>query len=167
MEFLAEGERTPEELVEFLKTGAMFRRFDQMLCRVYLGGDLAARLEREMIRISGEAPESVNRKVRNWVKGKHIPKNRETLFQICFALGLEEQSASWLIGTASETGIHYRNPKELVYAYGLRSGLVYQETVALYREIKKKFRQIRILHLPMRSRQDIKKFLIFRPEIRR
>ena len=36
----------------------------------------------------------------------------------------------------AENGIHYRNPKELVYAFGLRKGMGYQEAAALYRRVK-------------------------------
>lgn len=141
LDFLAGGERTPEELVEFLKTEAKFRQFDDVLRRVYPGADLASRLERGMAEAAGETGDGrtgpdVARKVQNWLRGKNIPKNREMLFRICFVLGLKEREASLVLGTASETGIHYRNPKELVYAYGLRTGLSYRRAAELWEELR-------------------------------
>lgn len=136
IEFLSGTERTPGELVDFLKNEAMLRQFDQVLRAVYPKKDLEVRLERGLAEITNEAQSGVDRKVQNWLKGRNIPKNRETLFQICFVLGLDEKSASRILGAASETGIHYRNPDELVYAFGLRTGMRYSETVALKEKVR-------------------------------
>lgn len=137
IDFLTQEERSAEQMVKFLKEGAMFRRFDQILREVYPEDDLASRLENGLAEISGEDPAAVGRKVRNWLKGSNVPKNRETLFQICFVLGLSEADASKVLGNASETGIHYRNPEELVYAYGLRAGISYPEAAALKEKMRK------------------------------
>lgn len=142
MSFLSDGEKTPGELVAFLNHEAMFRRFDQVLGQVYSNADLEDRLTAGMVDITKEPQPNVARKVQNWLKGRNIPKNRETLFQICFVLGLDEQRASKLLGTASETGIHYRNPKELVYAFGLRTGLCYEESVALVEIVQRQYPMI-------------------------
>lgn len=139
MSFLSDGEKTPGELVAFLKNEAMFRRFDQVLEQVYPAADLADRLTAGMVQITKEPQLNVARKVQNWLKGRNIPKNRETLFQICFVLGLDEQRASRLLGTASETGIHYRNPKELVYAFGLRTGMSYEESSVLVEIVQRQY----------------------------
>ncbi len=95
-------------MVEFLNQGAMYRSFEQVLKKVYQEQDLKIRLESGMADLTGDSRESIVRKVSNWIKGKNIPKNRETLFQICFVLGLDESRANLILGTASETGIHYR-----------------------------------------------------------
>lgn len=131
LRFFREGEKTPQEMVLFLKNGAIFRRFDDLLRQLYPEKDLGRRLTEGLTEITGESHDSVSRKVRNWLRGNNIPKSRELLFQICFVLGLDEPSSNRLLTYASETGIHYRNPKELVYAYGLRMGLSYLETVEL------------------------------------
>lgn len=125
--FLAEEERTPEQIVEFLKEGAILREFQDVLRRVYPAADLSVRLTSGIEGITGESHDSVAKKVRNWLSGKSTPQNRETLFQIGFVLGLDEAEVSRLLGAASETGIHYRNPEELVYAYALRTGLSYED----------------------------------------
>lgn len=139
MRFILDGEKTPAELVAFLKEGALFRQFDQVLRQIYPKEDLSKRLINGMAEIYNEAPPNTARKVQNWLKGRNVPQNRETLFQICFILGLDERNASKLLGTASETGIHYRNIDELVYAFGLRTGLNYQEALALKEKMKSKY----------------------------
>ena len=88
MEFLKGEEKTAAEMVEFLNQGAMYRSFEQVLKKVYQEQDLKIRLESGMADLTGDSRESIVRKVSNWIKGKNIPKNRETLFQISFILGL-------------------------------------------------------------------------------
>lgn len=138
MGFLVGRERTPEQIVDFLKEGAILRGFEDVLRKVYPEEDLNARLIRGLEKITGEPHDSVSKKVRNWMSGKSTPQNRETLFQVSFILGLDEEAASRLLGTAAETGIHYRNPEELVYAYGLRNHMSYEEVAALKERLKGK-----------------------------
>lgn len=131
MSFLEGQERSPREMVEFVKAGALYRSFGDVLTRACPDEAMALKLVKGMTEITGENPESVARKVRNWLKGKNVPKNRKTLFQICFCLGLNEEQAGSVLGAAAETGIHYRNPEELVYAFGLRTGMSYQNAEKL------------------------------------
>lgn len=135
--FLMEEERTPEQIVEFLKEGAVLRGFQDVLRQVYPAEDLSSRLTVGIEEITGDSHDSAAKKVRNWLSGKSTPQNRETLFQISFVLGLDEARASRLLGAASETGIHYRDPQELVYAYALRAGLSYGEAQALKGRLEK------------------------------
>ena len=131
MKFLMGENKTPEELVKFLKEGALFRSFPQVLERFYPGTDLLEVLGTGLSKLTGEEYGSLLRKARNWINGKNVPQNRETLFQICFVLNLSEEAANQVLGAASDTGIHYRNPEELIYAYGLRTKKTYEEAVAL------------------------------------
>ena len=124
---LREAVRTPEEMVEFLKSGAEFRSFDYLLRQLYPGEDLMPRLVSGLEKVTGESHDSIARKARNWLNGKNTPKSRELLFQISFVLGLDEFGADRLLACASETGIHYRNPRELAYACALRLDLPYEE----------------------------------------
>ncbi len=133
---------TPAQIIQFLEDGATYRSFSDVLHSVYPGDDLLERLKQGMLNLTGEPltgkeAESVLRNVRNWVGGSSMPQNREQLFKICFALGLGEAAANKVLARASEAGIHYRNPKELVYAYALRMGLSYMEAVSLNEELEK------------------------------
>ncbi len=139
MGFLGGGEKTPEELVEFLKNGAMLRQFHQILGEAYPKEDILQRLSRGLSEINGEPLPNTTRRVQNWLNGRSTPQNREILFQICFVLGLNEEHASRLLASASETGLHYRSPSELVYAFGLRTGMNYADTVSLKEKILGKY----------------------------
>lgn len=125
------GDATPEEIVAFLQHGALYRDFKTTLERLGLDGDLRARLVEGLTTITGNSRDAVGRKVRNWLSGKNTPQNREQLFQIAFALKLTEAQASSLLTSAAECGIHYRDPRELVYAYALRTGKCYQDAQML------------------------------------
>lgn len=131
MSFLMGEERTPQEIVEFLKTGARFREFPEVLKGLYPGEGLAEKLADGMAAVTGEEYSSVARKVRNWMKGRNMPGSRETLFQICFVLGMDEHASNVLLAAASDTFIHYRNPEELAYAFALRTHMEYREAQGL------------------------------------
>ncbi len=128
---LAGTDMTPEKLIEFMESGAVYRNFGEILQGVYPASDLPARLTRGLSSVTRENEESIARKVRKWLRCEGVPQNREQLFQICFALGLNEEKANAVLSCTSETGIHYRNPKELVYAYCLRMGKGYREAGTL------------------------------------
>lgn len=134
------GAATPEELVAFLQHGALYRDFKTTLERLGLEGDLRTSLIEGLTTITGDPRDATGRKVRNWLNGKNTPQNREQLFQIAFALKLTEAQASSLLTSAAECGIHYRDPKELVYAYALRTGKRYQDAQALLRRAEEIYR---------------------------
>lgn len=102
---------------------------------VYPGTDLTDRLVTGLTELTNESRESVSRKVHNWVKGQHVPQNRETLFQICFLPRLTEENISYVLATSSETGTHYRNPSELIYAFALYTGRSYPDAVLLKKKL--------------------------------
>ena len=135
---IANRQMTPEEMIGFLKEGALYRKFPDVLRQVCQDENPASRLARNLEKITGLNYADTSRKVRNWMTGKSLPQSREDLFQICFALHLDEASADCLLMSADETGIHYRNPDELVYAFALRTGRNYQEAQIL----KEKMREI-------------------------
>ena len=139
---------SPEELINFMENGFICRTFKDTITQFYIEYEnkkqekgevkrfLSARLS-DMTKISYD---NMSRNVRNWMNGINIPQ-REQLFQMCFALELDESRASQLLASISDTGIHYRNPEELVYAFGLRHKMSYGETVQLKNEIMEKYYQ--------------------------
>ncbi len=154
-------EMTPAEMIQFLEEGTLYRTFADVLrtaCREQreagINGqrqgktdvrdefeeesdsELTQRLATGLSSLTGQEYSATARKVRNWMNGIGAPQSREQLFQICFVLGLSEAQADRLIASASECGIHYRNPKELVYAFALRNGLSYEEAVKLWEEVE-------------------------------
>lgn len=132
---------TPAGMIKFLREGALFRTFPDILKEVYPGDDLTERLTRELIGITGKDEASVARRLRNWMNGSSMPQNREQLFQICFALGLGEEAANRLLACADDARIHYRDPDELVYAFALRTGRNYEEAQELRMKMSRVKRQ--------------------------
>lgn len=135
--FITGEDKTPEEIIRFLNEGAVFRSFQHILTQFCPEEDLIQRLTDGLTEYTGEDRKSTLRKVQNWMKGRNLPKNRETLFQICFILMLDEYQSSQVLGRVSDTGIHYRNPGELAYAYALRTGKPYREAQRLRKEAER------------------------------
>lgn len=75
--------------------------------------------------------ESVGKKVRDWLNGKYQPTAREDLLELCFTLKLTVDEADAFLATVGEEGLHWRDPRELAYAYALRKGMTYPEAKAL------------------------------------
>ena len=128
---LSAADMTPAMAAQYLSASIHIRGFWEMLRWYAPVGDLRDRVSRA---VSGpeDDPKSVARRVRNWEQGKNTPTSREDLFRIAFALGLDEEQTSGLLGLCTDYGIHYRNGRELTYAYCLRRGLTYGQAVSLY-----------------------------------
>lgn len=112
---------TPEEIVAFFASDFQVRTFSDVLSRLYLGSDLEERL----IKAIGQ-----ERTVWNWLHDRNLPANRESVFQIAFALELDEIRTNELFLYVFGEGIHYRNEKELIYAFSLKSGQSYEAAKA-------------------------------------
>ena len=74
---------------------------------------------------------SMDKKVRGWLGGKYQPTAREDLLELCFILKMSEDSADAFLAAAGEEGLHWRDPKELTYAFALRKGMSYPDAVRL------------------------------------
>ncbi len=134
---LSSQEMTPAMAAEYLREGRIvLRTFQDTLREFYPHTDTAARLTAAFL--SGAQPgseESVSRKVRNWLAGRNQPTNREDIFRIAFALALSEQQTGRLLGLCTGYGIHYRDGREAVYAWFLRTGRSYEEASAFFRSL--------------------------------
>ena len=75
---------------------------------------------------------SMDKKVKGWLSGKYQPTAREDLLELCFVLKLPVDQADAFLAAAGEEGLHWRDPKELAYAFALRKGMSYPEAVSLY-----------------------------------
>lgn len=126
-DFVTQENLSAQEAVAFLLDGMQVRTFRDILCLVCGRDDLEKGLAEGLCALAGEhvQPDSIRRKVRNWMNGKTLPTEREDVFQICFALELNQEQANRMLTLLTEQGIHYRNAREVVYAYCLRYGLSY------------------------------------------
>lgn len=123
--------------IEFLEHKAEFWNFSKLLAEVYEGSEnLQKRLARKFREYGQtENEEQIARKIRNWLHGRNLPSDREELFKICFALGLDENKAGIVLGITAENGIHFRNPRELIYAFCLKRGIDYPRAKAMVQEL--------------------------------
>lgn len=127
-ERLSSGEMTPAVAAKYLQDGVRLRSFDEVLRELYPGRDLQARLTAAIVEAEpGSNPDNVGRTIRNWVSGHSKPTRREDIFRIAFALGLSEAQANRLLGVCTDYGLHYRNGRDVVYAWFLRTGRGYAE----------------------------------------
>lgn len=126
-DFAAQEGRNPEEVVQFLRTDFTLRKFTDVIKKLYSGEDAEQRI----------AAHIGDRKVAwNWMHDKNLPTNRESVYRIAFALGLDEEAANELLCYIFEEGIHYRDKKELVYAYVLRTGGSYEQAEDLFSQLQ-------------------------------
>lgn len=133
------GNMTPTIAAEYLREGRIvLRTFGDVLHDIYRGPDLFDRL---VLFFSHDQSDpnisSTQRKIRNWIADRHPPQNREDIFKIAFALRLDESRLNFLLGMCDDYGIHYRNGKELVLAWFLRTGKDYRDAVAFYDSLPK------------------------------
>ena len=113
------------------------RTFPELLARYAPGEASREKLTEGLCRNNpSRSRESMDRKVRGWLSGKYQPTAREDLLELCFLLRLSPEEADAFLAAVSEEGFHWRDPRELTYAYALRKSLDYPEAAALYARVK-------------------------------
>lgn len=137
MEYVTRENLSAREAVAFLRSGMQVRSFRDVLRQVYGTDQVEQQLTQALCRMSGAAqPDSIRRKVWNWMNGRAMPTEREEVFRVCFALELRLEQADRMLTLLTEQGIHYRNLREVVYAYCLRNGLPYSEAERLMVQLR-------------------------------
>lgn len=138
LDFVTRENLTAREAVAFLRSGMQLRTFRDILRQVCGTEDVEKQLATELwLQDTRQQPDSVRRKVRNWMAGKSLPTEREDVFRICFALNLDLDRSGRMLTLLTEQGIHYRNIREMVYAYCLRYGMDYGYAVSLAEQLTK------------------------------
>ena len=135
--FLNSHGMTPAMAAEYLWSGRIIlRTFHDTLRKFYPCPDLLPRLTAAFQADARDGkPDSIAKNVRNWVSGRNQPTSREDIFHIAFALSLSEQQASCLLGLCTDFTIHYRDGREAVYAWFLRTGRTYGEARAFFESL--------------------------------
>jgi len=125
---------TPAMAATYLREERIsLRSFGEVLRKFYPAGDILPRLISAFREDNPElSAEAANKKVRNWLSGKSHPTSKEDVFQIAFALELTETQTSYLLGLCTDFGIHYRDGRDVIYAWFLRMGLSYGEAKSFY-----------------------------------
>lgn len=134
---LSSQDMTPAMAAEYLWSGRIvLRTFHDTLQEFYPHPDLIPRLVSAFqADARGGRADSVAKNVRNWVAGRSQPTSREDIFHIAFALALSEQQAGYLLGLCTDYAIHYRDGREAVYAWFLRTGKSYGEARAFFESL--------------------------------
>ena len=132
---ISSGEMTPSMAARYLRDEQVpLRGFGDTLREMYPYPDLQPRLIRAFSEEEA-ASASAARKVYNWLSGACRPVDREDVFRIAFALELSEAQASVLLGLCTDYGIHYREGRDLIYAWFLRHNLSYREARDFFRTL--------------------------------
>ena len=130
---LRSGQMTPAMAAAYLREGRVLTRgFWQTLEHLYPHPDLLPRLTAALRDGAGAKDDSISKKLRNWADGRSKPAKREDVFRIAFALELGEMETNLLLGICSDYGIHYRDGRDVVYAWFLRNRLGYGEAREFY-----------------------------------
>lgn len=131
---IVSGKMTPAMAAEYLKNGKVtVRSFAQTLKEMFPAPNLSQRLTEFFLSILPDTnPQSVSRKIRNWISGKNQPADREDIFRIAFALGFSEQQLDYLLSLCTDFGIQYRSDREVIFTWFLRGGRPYEEAAAFY-----------------------------------
>ena len=125
-DFVTQDNLSAREAVDFLLKGMQLRTFRDILRQVCGTEELEQQIVQGLCRMNGSVqPDSIRRKVRNWMSGRTLPTEREDVFQLCFALALDLERADRMLLLLTDQGIHYRNIRETIYAYCLRWNLDY------------------------------------------
>lgn len=135
-DFVTQENLTAQEAVAFLRDGMRLRSFRDILLLILGTDDCQKQLTDGLCAQQREAqPDSIRRKVTNWFSGKSMPTDREEVFSVCFALGLDLAQSEKALMLLTDQGIHYRSVREMVYAYCLKWGLPYAYAQSLAQQL--------------------------------
>ncbi len=80
--------------------------------------------------------ESVERKVRGWLKSTERNISKKDAIELCFILKLDFKKADSFVTMVSEEGFHWRDPEEIVYIYAINNSMDYNDAGALDEKIR-------------------------------
>lgn len=84
----------------------------------------------------GTVWDSIDRKVRMWMKDSMQTISKSSAIQVSFALGLSVDEANAFLQRICGEGFHGRDPEELIFLYALKQGLRYPEALSLQTQMK-------------------------------
>lgn len=84
----------------------------------------------------GTVQDSVDRKVRMWMKDSMQTISKSSAIHVSFALGLSVDEANAFLQRACGEGFHGRDPEEFIFLYALKQGLRYPEALSLQTQMK-------------------------------
>lgn len=126
-----------DEAVEVLLTYAHFRTLGDVLRKFVPGQDLKNILVAGLLCwFPDDKPESIDRKVRNWLSGRTQSVNKQDAYIISRVLQLSLEQTNELLRYATGEGIHWRDPEDIVWCYAIGHGLDPGQTMRLQERAK-------------------------------
>jgi len=125
---------TAEEAARYLsEVPKVTRSFGDTLRSMRPDLDIISRLRSFYLDLDPtQNPRSVTKRLQNWLADRNPPTGREEFFRIAFALGLTEAELDYLLSIVDGYGIQYRNGREAVLTWFLRTDRTYQEADAFF-----------------------------------
>lgn len=111
---------TVEEAVETLLSYEHFRTLGDILRSFTSDPDIKKRLVNGLcIWFPDDKPDSIDRKVRNWLNGNALSVSKQNAYVISRVLELSLDQADSFLKYATGEGIHWRNPEDIVWCYSI------------------------------------------------
>ena len=111
---------TIDEAVDLLLNYEHFRTLGDVLRQFSGAPDLKASLVAGLQHWNQEdKPDSIDRKVRNWLNGKTQSISKQDAFVISRIMHLTLEQTEEFLKYAAGEGIHWRNPEDIVWGYAI------------------------------------------------
>ena len=125
---------TIEEAVETLLSYEHFRTLGDVLRSLTADPDIKKRLVSGLsVWFPNDDPNSIDRKVRNWLNGKTQSLSKQDAYIVSHILGLPLEKTDKFLKYATGEGIHWRNVEDIVWCYSLIHNMLPEETRSLLR----------------------------------
>ena len=133
-----------EEAAEVLRQYGHFRRFGDILRDFSAPEDARAVLLAGLSRNHPQVlPQSLDRKIRNWLNGRTDTVARSDAFEICQIFRLDLERTDLFLRQVTDEGIHWRDPREIIWAYCIFNGYSYEQSIELHRRAEEYLQAMR------------------------
>lgn len=126
-----------DEAIEILLTYAQFRTLGDTLRKFAPAHDIKEFLVAGLRQwFPNDKPESIDRKVRNWLNGKTQSISKQDGYIISRVLQLSLEQTNEFLQYSTGEGIHWRDPEDIVWCYSIMHGLDPVQTKCLLERAK-------------------------------
>ncbi len=127
---------TISEAIKLLNEEAQIRTLKDKLEKFYSGTDLKGDLVNGLLKNHPDSKkDSVERKVRGWLKETERSISKNDAIELAFIMGLDFENADNFVTMVSEEKFHLRSPDEIVYMFALNNKMSYTDARTLYGKV--------------------------------
>ena len=169
---------TLSEAVEQLKQNAHIRTAKETLAR-YCGIDAENEtvLKKRLVELLCQSdlkakPDSIERKVRMWMKDNVQYIGKKTAIQLCYSLHLQVEEADQMLIRLTGERFHWRDPEDIIWCFGLKNNFSYQQALSLISDMEENSKAfnpgkseavltevIKLQALPLHTEKELKAFI--------